>query len=184
MAGVRAAARPSSARGPAARTKCVMAESPRREFLKLALGGAFAAAGIALQRVAAAAPMAQPTPFSTDSVLDMARELAKSPFKPPSAALPDAFANLTRRAISGDPSQLQHGGLERREDGFRARAFAPRLRFHLAGADQRRRERPGAPPGLRPQRLRLRQAATAGRSPRHRLLRRQGAARRRRPGLA
>lgn len=72
-----------------------MAKSPRREFLKLALGGAFAAAGMALQRVAAAAPMAQPMPFSAGSVLDMARELAKSPFKAPSAALPDAFANLS-----------------------------------------------------------------------------------------
>ena len=72
-----------------------MAKSPRREFLKLALGGAFAAAGIALQRVAAAAPMAQPTPFSADSVLDMARELAKLPFKPPASTLPDAFASLT-----------------------------------------------------------------------------------------
>ena len=37
-------------RAPAARTKCVMTETPRREFLKLALGGAFAAAAIALQR--------------------------------------------------------------------------------------------------------------------------------------
>jgi len=74
--------------------KCVMAESPRREFLKLALGGAFAAAGIALRR-AVAAPMAQPTPFSADSVLDMARDLAKSPFKPPNTSLPDPFGNLT-----------------------------------------------------------------------------------------
>ena len=72
-----------------------MAESPRREFLKLALGGAFAAAGAALQRAAWAAPMAPPAPFSADSLLDMARELAKSPFKPPDATLPDAFAKLT-----------------------------------------------------------------------------------------
>jgi glucans biosynthesis protein len=72
-----------------------MPESPRREFLKLALGGAFVAAGAALGRAAAAAPEGPPTPFSADSLLDMAHELAKTPFKAPSAPLPDAFAKLT-----------------------------------------------------------------------------------------
>ena len=67
----------------------------------MALGGAFAAAGMALQRAAFAAPMAQPVPFSADSVLDMARELAKSPFKAPDAALPSPFANLTAEQYLG-----------------------------------------------------------------------------------
>ena len=161
-----------------------MAETPRREFLKLALGGAFAAAGAALQRAAWAAPMAPPAPFSADSLLDMARELAKSPFKPPDATLPDAVRQAHRRAISGDPPQPQYGGLERREDRLCARTVAPRLCLRRAGADLRGRERPGTPTRLRPQRLRFRQAAAARRSARHRLLRRAAVARQRRPGLA
>ncbi|THD46153.1 MAG: glucans biosynthesis protein [Bradyrhizobium sp.] len=72
-----------------------MPESARRDFLKLALGGAFAAASVALERGASAASMAAPTPFSVDSLLDMARELAKAPFKAPDSNLPDPFAKLT-----------------------------------------------------------------------------------------
>ncbi len=72
-----------------------MPETPRRDFLKLALGGAFAAASAALETAAWAAPEAPATPFSADALLDAARELAKSPFKAPNAALPDPFAKLT-----------------------------------------------------------------------------------------
>lgn len=74
----------------------VMAGSRRRDFLKLALGGAFAAASGALEAAGARAePLAPPAPFAPNNVLDMARELAKAPFKAPKATLPDAFANLT-----------------------------------------------------------------------------------------
>jgi glucans biosynthesis protein len=67
----------------------------RREFLKLALGGAVAVAASSLEAAAASAEsLAGPTPFSPDSVLQMARELAKSPYKAPAAALPEIFANL------------------------------------------------------------------------------------------
>jgi len=73
-----------------------MASSRRRDFLKLALGGAFAAAAGALtSALARAEPLAAPAPFAPDNVLDMARQLAKSPFKAPNASLPDPFANLT-----------------------------------------------------------------------------------------
>ena len=79
-----------------------MVSSRRRDFLKLVFGGAFAAAGGALELAAAQAePLAAPAPFTPDSVLDMARELAKSPFKPPKANLPDVFTNLTFEQYSG-----------------------------------------------------------------------------------
>ncbi len=73
-----------------------MGNSPRRDFLKLVLGGAFAAAGGALEIAAARAePLGAPAPFAPSLVLDMARALAKSPFKPPKANLPDVLTNLT-----------------------------------------------------------------------------------------
>ena len=78
-----------------ARTKSVMASSPRRDFLKLAFAGALAAAGAALESARARAePMDPPSPFAPDNVLDLARELAKSPFKAPKSTLPDVFSNL------------------------------------------------------------------------------------------
>ncbi len=70
----------------------------RRDFLKLALAGALSGAGASLAGDAAQAatePTGQPLPFAADSVVEMARQLAKSPFKPPKTALPDPFANLT-----------------------------------------------------------------------------------------
>jgi periplasmic glucans biosynthesis protein len=80
----------------AVRLKSVMANSGRRDFLKLALGGAFAAAAATLENASAGAePLTAPAPFASDDVLAMARDLAKSPFKAPKATLPDVFSNLT-----------------------------------------------------------------------------------------
>jgi glucans biosynthesis protein len=78
------------------RETSVMAETRRREFLKLALAGALAAASEALESARAfAEPLGQPAPFAPENVLNMARELAKSPFKPPNSTLPEPFNNLT-----------------------------------------------------------------------------------------
>ena len=73
-----------------------MADRQRREFLQLALGGALAASlappGSA---PAAAEPLGQPVPFSADTVVKMAVELASKPFKEPEAApLPGVFSGL------------------------------------------------------------------------------------------
>ena len=82
--------------GSDARQTGVMAESRRREFLKLAFSGALAAAGGALGGARASAePLGPPSPFAPENVHNMARELAKSPFKPPKSTLPDPFNNLT-----------------------------------------------------------------------------------------
>jgi glucans biosynthesis protein len=73
-----------------------MASSARRDFLKLALGGALAAASAPLEGARARAePLAPPTPFAPEAVLDMAHELAKAPFKAPKSTLPDALSSLT-----------------------------------------------------------------------------------------
>ena len=73
-----------------------MTSGRRRDFLKLALAGALAAAGFALTRGGARAePLGPPSPFAPDDVLDMARDLARTPFKPPKATLPDQFASLS-----------------------------------------------------------------------------------------
>lgn len=73
-----------------------MAETARRDFLKLALAGAFAAAGAALDSAQVAAEtLGAPTPFAPDDVLALAQNLAKAPFKPPNSAPPDPFGNLT-----------------------------------------------------------------------------------------
>ncbi|MGO4873051.1 MAG: glucan biosynthesis protein [Roseiarcus sp.] len=72
-----------------------MASNPRRDFLKLALGGALAATSAALESTQASAkPLGPAFPFSPDHVLNLARELAKSPFKAPKTTLPGVFANL------------------------------------------------------------------------------------------
>jgi glucans biosynthesis protein len=72
-----------------------MATSPRRDFLKLALGGALAAASAALTSARASAQSLEPpSPFAPDNVLDLARELAKSPFKAAKSTLPDVFSDL------------------------------------------------------------------------------------------
>src|SRR5271166_4014366 len=72
-----------------------MAEPQRREFLGLALGGAFAAAAGARPVPAAAEPLATPVPFTPDTVLSAAAQLAAAPFKAPSIPLPGVFSNLT-----------------------------------------------------------------------------------------
>ena len=141
-----------------------MPESPRRDFLKLALGGAFAAAaaGAGASRLGRARS-ARRLPFSADSLLDMARELAKTPFKAPSAALPDAFAKLTSEqylAIRHNPDTAVWSD---DKIGFALEPLHRGFIFTAPVDIYRRRERPSAPPRLRPQRLRLRQVAAARR---------------------
>jgi glucans biosynthesis protein len=71
----------------------------RRDFLKLAVVGALSGIGPKLASAAEAAntpASAAPTPpFSADTVIEAARQLAKTPFKAPKATLPEPFANLT-----------------------------------------------------------------------------------------
>ena len=74
-----------------------MAESERREFLRLAAGAALAAslppAGLT---PAAAEPLGEPSPFGADTVAKMAVALASKPFKEPEAApLPKIFTGLS-----------------------------------------------------------------------------------------
>jgi glucans biosynthesis protein len=77
-----------------------MPETARREFLKLAFAGAFAAASGGAS-TADAESLGPPEAFTADKVRDLARELAKSAFKPPKANLPDPFGNLTFDQYSG-----------------------------------------------------------------------------------
>src|SRR5262245_12525029 len=73
----------------------------RREFLRLALGGAAvpAASGLTASRLAAqsasakAAPAPSPDAFSTGKVVEMARALAAEPHRPPNAASLDALGS-------------------------------------------------------------------------------------------
>ena len=123
-----------------------MAETPRREFLKLAIAGALAAVSGALDAARAyAEPLGPAAPFAPENVLNMARELAKSPFKAPRSTLPDPFNNLTfeqytsiRRipgsAIWGDA----HGGfaLEPLNRGF---IFATPMELYLVEGGQSQR---------------------------------------------
>ena len=74
-------------------TNITMAGLHRREFLKLALGGALAADATAPP--AWAEPLASPAPFGPDAVLKATAQLAAQPFKPPSAPLPSVFSGLT-----------------------------------------------------------------------------------------
>ena len=78
------------------RTKNTMADRQRREFLQLAVGGALAASlAPSGSSAAAAEPLGQPVPFSPDTVVKMAVELASKPFKAPEAPLPSVFSGLT-----------------------------------------------------------------------------------------
>ncbi len=73
-----------------------MADRQRREFLQLAVGGALAASLTPSgSSPAAAEPLGQPVPFSADTVVKMAVELASKPFKAPEAPLPGVFSGLT-----------------------------------------------------------------------------------------
>src|SRR5271170_1490694 len=123
-----------------------MAETPRREFLKLAIGGALAAVSGALDAARALAePLGPAAPFAPENVLNMARGLAKSAFKAPRSTLPDPFNNMTfeqytsiRRipgsAIWGDA----HGGfaLEPLNRGF---IFATPMELLLVEGGQSQR---------------------------------------------
>src|SRR5580698_7997300 len=123
-----------------------MVETPRREFLKLAIAGAFATVSGALESARAFAETLGPlTPFVPENVLNMARDLAKSPFKAPRSTSPDPFNNLTfeqytaiRRipgsAIWGDV----HGGfaLEPLNRGF---IFATPMDLYLVDGGQSQR---------------------------------------------
>ena len=80
---------------------CEESMRQRRDFLKLVVAGAFSGASSSLigaagvPEAAAAAGAPAPSPFTADSVVAMARQLAKSPFKAPKGSLPEPFANLT-----------------------------------------------------------------------------------------
>jgi glucans biosynthesis protein len=68
----------------------------RRDFLKLVFAGAVAGAGSSDPSAGFAADAPPPpAPFAAGNVLEMARALAKAPFKAPKDTLPDPFANLT-----------------------------------------------------------------------------------------
>ena len=173
MAGVRAAARPSSAAGPQ-RERSASCKEPASGIPQVG-----PRRGVRRRRSRVAARRRGRADGAADAIFrrQRARHGARARRSRRSSRRRGAARRLRQphlRAISGDPSQSQYGGLERREDRLRDRALASRLHLHFADADQRRRERAGAPPGLRPQRLRLRRAAAAGRSPRHRLLRLSG----------
>ncbi len=112
----------------------------------------------------------QPVPFAADTVLKAAMMLAASPYKAPDAPLPSQFSGLTFEqyaAIRRAPGTAIWAGREAR---LFARALAPRVRLYDPDRDQYRRERAVAEAGLRPGRLRFRQAATAGPVGRSRLL--------------
>jgi periplasmic glucans biosynthesis protein len=86
------------ARDRPARDAAMKFEPPmrqRRDFLKLAVGGALAGMSPAGAGAVEAVVAPAPAPFSADQVVAMARELAKTPFKAPKNTLPDPFANLT-----------------------------------------------------------------------------------------
>ena len=112
-----------------------MATSPRRDFLKLALGGALAAASAALTSARASAA----TLGAAESL--RARQRARPRARTRQVALQGAQIDAARRllrpqfrAIFRHPA---HGGLvgvERRKVRLRARTAAPRLHFHDAGA--------------------------------------------------
>lgn len=123
-----------------------MPETARRDFLKLAFAGALATAGAALDAARASAePLGPPAPFAAENVLARAQELAKSPFKPPHAALPDPFGGLTFEqyaAIRRNPGTAiwgdGHSGfaLEPLHRGF---VFATPMDIHLVEAGQARK---------------------------------------------
>ena len=151
--------------------------SPRRDFLKLTFGGALAAASAALESARTSAePLGQPNAFAPDTVLDMARELAKLRSRRPDRRSPTSSPILLSSNI------LRFGAIPVRQCGTTrnsasAGAAAPRLHFRDADAAQRRRKRSGAATDLRSRRVRLRQAPTAGGSARSRLFRRARAER-------
>ena len=96
--------------------KNTMADRQRREFLQLAVGGALAASlAPSGSPPAAAEPLGQPVPFSADTVVKMAVELASKPFKEPEAPLPERVFRPHLRSIRVDPARAGHRDLERPE---------------------------------------------------------------------
>ncbi len=86
----------------------------RRDLLKFAAGSVAAVAAFEAPRAlaqdgpqtpAATGPEPTPAQFDPGSVVDMARNLSKKPYKAPAAALPDAFANLSQEAYAGIQSK-------------------------------------------------------------------------------
>jgi periplasmic glucans biosynthesis protein len=72
-----------------------MAGLQRREFMGMALGGAVAATGSRVSVGGASAePLAEPVPFTADTVMKAAMQLAAAPFKVPDAPLPNVFSGL------------------------------------------------------------------------------------------
>jgi glucans biosynthesis protein len=86
---------------------CEESMRQRRDFLKLALAGALSGASASLAGAAEPVNVATPPPypFAAANVLEMARQIAKSPFKAPKGALPDPFANLTYEQYVGIRAQ-------------------------------------------------------------------------------
>ena len=74
-----------------------MAENERREFLRLAVGGALAASlPLGEPGPATAESLGEPSPFAADTAVKMAVALASKPFKEPEAPpLPSVFTGLT-----------------------------------------------------------------------------------------
>jgi glucans biosynthesis protein len=82
----------------------------RRDLLKIAAGSVAAAASLDAPFVLAqgtaapsGAPAGEPTPaqFDPASIVDLARALSKKPYRAPSSAMPDGFANLNQDAYAG-----------------------------------------------------------------------------------
>jgi glucans biosynthesis protein len=89
----------------------------RRDLLKLAAGSVAAAVvdsasaqaqAPAPAQAPASAPEQQPQPFDAGRILDMARDLAKRPYKAPSAPLGDPFASLTYDLYVGIKSKPEN----------------------------------------------------------------------------
>ena len=78
-------------------------------------------------------PRARPCRSTPTRVLDMARELAKSPFKAPKTRLPDPFANLTFEQYVGDPRASRA-----RRSGATTTSASPSSRCTAASSSPRR----------------------------------------------
>src|SRR5579871_4886890 len=66
----------------------------RRDFMGMALTAVAAASAGQGMSGAEAEPLAEPVPFTPDTVLKAAMQLAAAPYKPPEAPLPNVFSGL------------------------------------------------------------------------------------------
>ena len=108
---------------------CLMTDNPRRQFLKIALGGALVATSDAWAgTIASAEPSGPPSPFTPDSVTRAASELAKDAFKPPKSNLPDPFPSLTFEQYA---TIRRHPGTAIWEDGVSPYTLEPLHRGSL-----------------------------------------------------